>query len=296
VFDWLKATQHMIDVIEEHICDDANLNVIARKVGYSPFYCSAQFHRISGITIKKYISYRRLGLAAAELHNTKESLVDIAMKAGYSSQSAMTRSFKDMLNCTPWQYRKNPFPLNQSYQKLDIVSKIKSEGELIMSNLVVPSYRIEYIPEHKYLGLYKKVQTKNGPMWPGHDCDLLCEIIADFKVSHPIITAYTAGWTWESGERNYFFGSGVDVNYTGSIPEGFELRGPFPASYYIVFSHPHFLYPDENDDVMGRVENLAWNFIPEQIGWKWNEQNCQDYQRHYPEVLGYQVLRPVKRL
>ena len=47
---------------------------------------------------------------------------------------------------------------------------------------------------------------------------------------------------------------------------------------------------------MRRVGELAWNFNPDTIGYEWNEIDCQDYQRHYPEVNGYQILRPVKRM
>lgn len=67
-------------------------------------------------------------------------------------------------------------------------------------------------------------------------------------------------------------------------------------SYYLVFSHPPFDYLNENVEVMKRVEELAWNFDPTSIGYEWNEEVCQDYQRHYPEGLGYQVLRPVRKM
>ncbi len=46
---------------------------------------------------------------------------------------------------------------------------------------------------------------------------------------------------------------------------------------------------------MGKVEKLAWNYDPGLNGYEWNEEACNDYQRHYPEVIGYEVLRPVKR-
>ena len=110
------------------------------------------------------------------------------------------------------------------------------------------------------------------------------------------IAGMTAGWTWEKGERTYFFGAGVESDYAKSIPEGFELRGEFPDSYYIVFSHPPFDYLTDNVEVMKRVEELAWNFDPTPLGYEWNEDVCQDYQRHYPEGLGYQILRPVRKI
>lgn len=35
---------------------------------------------------------------------------------------------------------------------------------------------------------------------------------------------------------------------------------------------------------------------PKTKGYEWNEENCNDYQRHYPEVIGYEVLRPVRKI
>lgn len=60
--------------------------------------------------------------------------------------------------------------------------------------------------------------------------------------------------------------------------------------------HPPFDYLTENMEVMKRVEDLAWNFDPASIGYEWNEEAGQDYQRHYPEGLGYQILRPVRKM
>lgn len=73
--------------------------------------------------------------------------------------------------------------------------------------------------------------------------------------------------------------------WTDGVPEGFKLRGVFPGSDYLVFSHPPFDYLSENGEVMRRVEDLAWNFDPATIGYAWNEDVCQDYQRHCPEGL-----------
>ena len=86
----------------------------------------------------------------------------------------------------------------------------------------------------------------------------------------------------------------MPLDYSGPVPEGFELR-EIPASDYLVFGYPTFDFMTENADVMGAVEKLAWNFDPTIMGYEWNEDTCPDYQRHNPEGLGYQVLRPVKK-
>lgn len=35
---------------------------------------------------------------------------------------------------------------------------------------------------------------------------------------------------------------------------------------------------------------------PAKLGFQWNEEACQDYQRHCPEGIGYEVLRPVTEI
>ncbi len=292
----ILAMQRLIDWIDAHAVENPGLAEMSKQIGYSPYYCSEQFHRIAGITIKEYMARRRLSMAAMAIRDTDLPLIEIALDYGFSSQSALTRAFVNAFGCTPAAYRRNPAPIPMQIRKC-IVSPSDSilKGDIDMSNLVLPSYRMEYIPAHKYLGVYKPSETANGPIWPGHDCDLLCGMISSMTNTHPIVTGMTAGWTWSGGEKSYFFGAGVECDYAGEIPEGFELR-ELPDSYYIVFSHPPFDYPTDNYEVMKRVEDLAWSFDPTPLGYEWNEDVCQAYQRHYPEGLGYQVLRPVRKI
>ncbi|WP_033168504.1 AraC family transcriptional regulator [Clostridium sp. KNHs205] len=299
MYEWIYAIQKMIDWIDDNAINNPSLSEISGQIGYSPYYCSTQFHRIAGMTLKSYMAKRRLCKATLAIRDSCDGITDIALDYGFSSQTALTRAFKDAYGCTPAAYRKNPIPIPISMKKIVITPSYYIEkGDLTMDNLVLPSYRIEYIPAHRYLGVYKRSTTKNGVIWPGHDCDLLTGIVSSISdtYTHPIVTGHTAGWIWSNRERYYFYGLGVNVDYNGDIPEGFELRGEFPGSYYIVFSHPPFNYLSANEEVMRRVEKLAWSFDPEAIGYEWNEEVCQDYQRHYPEGLGYQILRPVKKI
>ena len=165
-----------------------------------------------------------------------------------------------------------------------------------MSATRIIDVRMEFIPAHQYLGAFRRTDTKHGPIWPGHDCDLLCGMIESMTETDRIVTAYTAGWDRSQGKENYFFGSGIDLKAKDvTVPEGLELRS-IPGSYYLVFSCPPFRYPEENADAMSQVEQLAWSFDPAPLGLTWNEEDCPCYQRHSPDVLGYQVLRPVKEI
>ncbi len=270
---------------------------ISKQVGYSPYYCSEQFHHVAGMTIKAYVAKRRLSMAAVAIRDGDQSLLDIALDYGFSSQAALTRALEREYGITPSQYRKNPVPIPILTKKtVFLPSHYNGKGEMDMSKIVLPPCRVEYILAHKYLGVFGRVKTSKGEIWAGHDCELVTGYVSSISPakSHRIVTPHTAGWSWEGQNRTYFYGLGVESDYDGEIPEGFELRGEFPGSYYLVFSHPSFDYLADNAEVMKRVEELAWNFDPAEMGYEWNEEQCQDYQRHYPEGLGYQFLQSAK--
>jgi AraC family transcriptional regulator len=299
MYEWNEAIQKMIDWIEDNLTQNPSLLDMSKQIGYSPYYCSTQFHSIVGMTLKSYLAGRRLSKSTFEIRDTNQRILDIAIKYGYSSHEALTRAFVAAYGCTPYAYRKSPRPLPLSIKQTVLFPEYyigKGEASMSKSILKTPSIRIEYIPEHKYIGVYDKTSTCYGDMWASHNCDLVTGVVESMcHLSHPIVTAHTAGWNWSDNKRSYFYGIGVPFDYNGEIPEGFEIRD-IPASYYLVFSHPPFDYLKDNGDVMLSVETLAWNFDPSAKGYKWNETECQDYQRHYPEGLGYQILRPVIKL
>ena len=299
--EWNEAIQNMINWIEQHIDENPSLLQMSQQIGYSPYYCSVRFHEITGMTLKSYIAGRRLAMAALAIRDTNDRILDIAVRYGYSSQEALTRAFRAAFGCTPASYRRVPVPIPLSVKRVVCHPEHyqNQKGEPTMSKTVLTEahVRTEFIPAHSYLGIWDANAKGYGDFWQNHDCDTVCGIIDSLSnVSDPIITGHTAGWTVSGGRRSYFYGTGVSTNYAGKIPDGFELR-ELPASYYLVFYHPAYDFLKDNGEVMGRVENLAWNYdINQFCGGKytWNEDVCQCYQRHYPEVLGYQILRPIR--
>ncbi len=291
----------MIDWLEEHIDDGPALLQMSQQVGYSPQYCSAQFHEVVGMTIRNYLSARRLARAALEVRDTEERILDIAVRNGYSSQEALTRAFVSAYGCTPAAYRRKPQPVAFTNKKTVLSPKNeKGLGGTMMSKtlLTEPHMRMEYIPAHKYLGIWDDVAVDYPSFWERHDCELITGLIESMRnVADPVVGCHVAGWRWKNGVRKYFYGLGVPADYQGAIPEGFSIE-EFPASYYLAFCHPPFDYFKDCGEVMRRVEDLAWNYDIDTLGfdckqYAWNEEACQDYQRHYPEVIGYEVLRPV---
>lgn len=292
--EWNEIVQCMIDWIEEHLDQPQILYNVSREVGYSPWYCSVIFHDVTGLTLKNYVAGRRLSLATVAIRDTEERILDIAIKYGYSSQEALSRAFKDRYGCTPAAYRKNPIPIPMMIHKHVLLPKIKTERLRKMEEKLL-DVRVEHIPAHKYLGIWEERAENYGDFWKYHNCDEVCGIIDSMdKMAHPIVTAHTAGWKKSGNKKVYFYGLGIPSEYAGEIPDGFSVK-EIPASDYLVFAYPAFDFLEENNEVMPAVEKLAWGFDPKEMGYEWNEEVCPIYQRHYPEKLGYQVLRPVRR-
>ncbi len=291
----VEVVQQIIEWIEEHLEEQPTLPGVSMAVGYSLWYCSCLFHDITGVTLKSYVAGRRLARATEELRDTGERILDIAMKYGFSSQEALTRAFKEQYGCTPAAYRKENRPVPMTVHKHVLLPNYDEMREKTMEETKL-GVRVEYIPAHKYLGIWEEKAADYGEFWQYHDCDEVCGFVTSMdKMAHPVVTAHTAGWKVKDGKRIYFYGAGVPLEYDGEIPEGFELK-EFPASYYLVFAYPCFDFMTENGEVMSAVENLAFHFNPAELGYEWNEEECQIYQRHYPEKLGYQVVRPVRKL
>lgn len=299
MYEWNDAIQRMLDWIEENLTASPTLLEMSREIGYSPFYCSSQFHEITGMTLKSYLAVRRLSKATLVVRDSKERILDIALQYGYSSQEAFSRAFKSAYGCTPSAYRKNPRPVELFPKKNVFFPEHYTEkGEPTVNQTILtqPQIRIEHIPAHKYIGIWDNDADSYCSFWEHHNCEEVCGIIDSMShVMHPVVTCHTAGWFHQKGKKGYFYGLGVTPDYEGELPKGFTLR-EIPESYYLVFFHPAFDFIKDCGEVMERVEKLAWGFDPAARGYAWNEELCPDYQRHYPEVIGYEVLRPIKKL
>lgn len=128
--EWTRSIQKMIDWIEGNIRDNPTLLDMSKQIGYSPYYCSTKFHEIVGMTIKSYISGRRLAIATLEIRDTKTRILDIALHCGYSSQEALTRAFSSAYGCTPAEYRRKPRPVALSIRQVVLEMCVFDIGDL----------------------------------------------------------------------------------------------------------------------------------------------------------------------
>lgn len=85
---------------------NVSLESLARRSGWSPFHLHRAFRRTVGETPKQYTLRLRLEAAAARLLASDESVIDIALAAGFTSHEVFTRAFRRQFGRTPGDYRR----------------------------------------------------------------------------------------------------------------------------------------------------------------------------------------------
>ena len=87
--------------IEARLADPSSLAELAAMEGVSPFHLTRAFTLVTGRSLMAYVRARRLSEAARQLHNTEESVLNIALDAGYQSHEGFARAFRDMFGASP---------------------------------------------------------------------------------------------------------------------------------------------------------------------------------------------------
>lgn len=125
-----SAFDHVIDYIEENICEDINYEEVAKMMGVSVFHFQRLFSFLTGIPIAEYIRCRRMTLAGFEVQKSSEKIIDIALKYRYESHSSFSRAFQLFHGVTPSAVREegmsikvySPIHLHITVQGNDIIN------------------------------------------------------------------------------------------------------------------------------------------------------------------------------
>lgn len=91
--------------IESHFAEDLSLEQIAAASGVSRFHLVRAFGIAIGQPVMRYVRGRRLSVAARSLAAGACDILAVAIAAGYGSDEAFTRAFRDQFGLTPEQVR-----------------------------------------------------------------------------------------------------------------------------------------------------------------------------------------------
>ncbi|SHI83139.1 transcriptional regulator, AraC family [Clostridium amylolyticum] len=151
--DWIKRINSTVDYIEENLDKEISYEKISKIAGCSVYNFQRMFSYIADKSLSEYIRSRRLTMAAFDVINSKEKIIDIAMKYGYESQDSFTRAFKNFHGVLPSKARKDIVKL-KSCPKISFQITIKGEAYM--------NYQIEQWPSFTVSGFKHRIKTNEA--------------------------------------------------------------------------------------------------------------------------------------
>ena len=93
-------------LIQETMCEDIEMEKLARNVGLSRPHFFKLFKQYMGVTPNVYMNTLRSERAIEELLGSDKTVTDIAFDLGFSSQASFTRFFSSNVGIAPSEYRR----------------------------------------------------------------------------------------------------------------------------------------------------------------------------------------------
>jgi AraC-like DNA-binding protein len=106
----LKNQEKLNDILQyigTHYTESLSQQQLASEFYFTKEYFCRFFKANTGMTFKEYLSDYRVNAARYDLVYTEKSILEIAIKHGFSDARGYIKAFKKMYNITPLQYRKS---------------------------------------------------------------------------------------------------------------------------------------------------------------------------------------------
>lgn len=114
--------------MRERVDASSTLATLAARAGWSPFHLHRAFRAMVGETPKQYTLRLRLERAAVRLVSSRDSVLDIALNAGFNSHEVFTRAFGRHFGRTPMAYRASALGDSSAAIRAQHTSLVVSSG------------------------------------------------------------------------------------------------------------------------------------------------------------------------
>ncbi len=92
--------------VEANLGRPIHLRDLAKRAELSVYHFARAFKASAGMTPRAFIEERRIGRATRLIHQSMQSLTQIAVDSGFGTQSRLTTTFKRRTGFTPGEYRR----------------------------------------------------------------------------------------------------------------------------------------------------------------------------------------------
>ena len=287
----IEAVQRMQDYIAAHLDTDISMADLARISRYSPWYSYRLFVDLLHMTPAVYIRRLRLSKSALRLRDEKVKIIDVAYDSGFESVDGYQRAFYKEFGCNPYEYTVCPVPI-YLFKPYGIKYAQRKENK-DMSEVKNVFLQVIEKPERKVIIRRGKEATEYFQYCEEVGCDVWGLLCSMKSISGEPVCLWLPKNYIKAGTSVYVQGVEVAMDYSGEIPDGFDVI-ELPKCKYIMFQGEPF--EEENfGEAIGQVWEAIKKFNPQTIGYAWDESNPR-IQLEPVGTRGYIELYPVKSI
>lgn len=246
--DALERMNQALAYIEEQLAGEIDFGEVERLAWCSEYHFRRMFSFLAGVTLSEYIRRRRLTLAAFELGDSDVTVIDTALKYGYSSPDAFTRAFHSLHGITPTEARSSGQPL-KAYPRLTFQITIRGGNEM--------NYRIEEKRSFRIVGLkkrvpliYEGVNPEIAAMWESLDENTIKTLKGLSNVQPAGMISASTNFSegrLDGGELDHYIGVATTEEHPPHL-----ARLEVPASTWAVFESVG-PFPETLQNIWGRI-------------------------------------------
>ncbi len=285
----IEAVQRMQDYIEANLDNNITTADLASVSRYSPWYSYRLFVDLLHMTPAVYIRRLRLSKSALRLRDEKVKIIDVALDSGFESVDGYQRAFYKEFGCNPYEYSMRPTPI-YLFKPYGIKYANRKESKT-MSEVKNVFVQVIEKPERKVIIKRGKEATEYFKYCEEVGCDVWGLLCSMKSISGEPVCLWLPKKHIIAGTSEYVQGVEVAADYSGEIPEGFDII-ELPKCKYIMFQGEPF--EEEN---FGEAIQQVWDAIkkynPEVIGYEWDDSNPR-IQLEPIGARGYIELHPIK--
>lgn len=284
-----KAVLTMQRYIHEHISEPISMMDLADTAAFSPWYARKIFLQHLGMTPSVYIRRLKLTESALRLRDNKCHILDVAMDLGFGSVDGYQRAFRREYGCNPREYAESPVPiwLFTPYLITDA-----ERNDIAMSETRKIFIQVIEKPAHKVI---LKRGIKATDYWTYCNevgCDVWGLLKSIRSISGEPVCLWLPAALRNPATNEYVQGVEVEADFSGTVPEGFEIID-LPKAEYLLFRGEPFA-DEKFEEAITEIWDAEKKYSPDFIGYEWDDSNPR-IQLEPIGSRGYIELMPVRR-
>lgn len=286
--------------IAEHLHDPITASDVARVAGYSKYHTARIFKEETGLSPFEYIRKERLTASAHDLRSGRHKVLDIALDYVFDSHEGFTRAFTNGFGISPKRYASSPSPEGWLIPYIYLDRSNRNSEVLIMNKTAVIFTQIIERPARKLI----LKRSKNADNYFDYCMEIGCgennnslawDILSEIKEA---LYEPVGLWLPENmrpeGTGVYAHGLEVPADYSGPVPEGFDVIDLKPCKLLVFQGEP---FNDEDyDQAISLCMERITSFNPQVYGYQYAPELAPRMQLAPQGWRGYIELLPVRSM